>query len=151
MATAFKSNLYALNQGLSTYSYAGPYGTHAGEIVGVNGTASIPGAITSSDTLDLFPLPIGAHLLGYFHWWEDLGGTMTGVVQVGTTDMKAGITMGTAQAITAATSLSTDELTDAWDANSSAEKTANLTFSTATTPTAGALYYFHAFYIMPSE
>jgi len=150
MAT-FYSNLYteaAADNG--SYGYNGPLGTNAHQVVGVNGYAAVPGEITSSDTISLFTLPKGARIVSWVHWWEDLGATMTMTVQNNTTDMKASIAGGTAQAITSATALSTAELVAGWDESTSAASTPNITFTTATTPTAGAKYYFVAQYVMPS-
>ena len=159
MAT-FKSNLYGAIPSESTasgavtstntYVYKGPYGDRAGGVTTVEGTFTIPTGIATTDTNDLFPLPAGARLTSYLHFWEDLGGTMTGEVLVDTTQLKTGIAMGTAQAATATTALSAAECATAWSVNATAEKNVRLDFSTITTAIPGAVYNFTATYAMAS-
>lgn len=150
MAT-HKSNLYAQNQGLSTYAYTGPYGTRAGETYTVEGTFTCPGSLATNDTADLFPVPPGAKVTRYLHYYDDFGTTCTTTVQNGTTDMKASIALGTAVAIGSIAELTAAEVAAGWAANATAEKNINLDFTSVSTPTAGSVYTFVAVVSMPSE
>lgn len=132
----------------TTVTYKGPTGTRAGEVVAVRGTVTIASAVVATELHKLFPLPAGARITRFAHHWDDLGGTMTGVIECDTTDMKIGIAMGTAQAASATTGLSDAENATAWAVNATATKDIQLNFSAATTPIGGSVYTFDAAYAM---
>ena len=150
MATTYSSLYSANSDGSGTYAYRGPYGSRAGETVTVIGSHTITGSLVTSDLANLFPLPAGAKLIRYSHWYEDHGAPVTATIQAGTTDMKASIALGTAVTEANQTSLSDAELGAGNAAATSAEKIINIDFTSVTTPTSGAKYYFVATYGMPN-
>lgn len=160
MAT-FYSNLYARQtlrgtaSGAETaagsdYSYIGPRGERAGQTVTVEGTFTCPAALATSDLANLFPIPAGAKIDSFDHYYEDFGTTCTTTVECDTTDMKASIALGTAVTVGSIASLSKAECAAAWAANASADKNVRLAFTSVSTPTAGAVYTFVCKYTMPS-
>ena len=150
MATIY-SNLYTeAAADNDNYSYRGPYGSKAGEVVNVNGTVTISGSLATNDIANLFPIPAGAKIIRYEHYYEDHGSTCTATIQCGTTDMKASIALGTAVAIGSIAELSLAECAAAWAANATAEKNVNIEYTSVSTPTSGAVYTFACQYVMPS-
>jgi hypothetical protein len=149
MAT-FYSSLYRENAANSDlFAYSGPYGGRSGETVTVAGTFTCPAALATNDIANLFPVPPGAKVLRYLHYYEDFGTTCTTTVQMGDTDMKASIALGTAVAVGSIAELSAAEVAAAWAANATAEKNLNLIFTSVSTPTAGSVYNFVVTYQVP--
>lgn len=160
MATTYYSNLYApvssrgtasgADSNPTSYVYKGPRGEHAGETVTVEGTFTCPAALATNDLANLFPIPEGAKIDSFDHYYEDFGTTCTTTVEVDTTDMKASIALGTAVTIGSIASLTKAEVAAGWAANASAEKDVRLNFTSVSTPTAGAVYTFVCKYTMAS-
>jgi hypothetical protein len=159
MATYY-SNLYATSSmrgtasgaetAVNSYAYKGPYGKNAGEVVHFEGTFTIPAALATSDLANLLPLPPGAQLTSLFYYNADCGTTVTTVIEVDTTDLLAGIALGTAVALASEVALTAAQYSLGWAANATAEKNLRLAFTSVSTPTAGALFYFRGTYAMPS-
>jgi hypothetical protein len=149
MATFYSSKYVENAANTDLFAYKGPLGTKPGETVTVAGTFTCPAALATNDIANLFPIPTGAKVLRYLHYYEDFGTTCTTTVQVGDTDMKASIALGTAVAIGSIAELSAAEVAAGWASNASADKNVNLIFTSVTTPTAGAVYNFICTYAMP--
>lgn len=145
MAVNYKSNLYALNQGLSTYSYIGPYGTRSGETVTLNGSVTpSASALATGDFGDIAPIPPGAKIISATVFPDGGGSTVTTTLELGTTDLKSGMAFGTATAI----ALTGVECADSWAANASAEALLRFAYTSVSGP-AACVHQFAITYAMP--
>lgn len=149
MATIYSSLYAEAAADNDSWGYKGPLGSKSGETYTVIGTVTIPGTLATNDIANLFPLPAGAKITRYSHWYEDHGGTCTATIQAGTTDMKASIALGTAVTQANQTSLSDAELGAGNAEAASAAKTINIEYTSVATPTANAVYSFVATIALP--
>lgn len=145
MAVNYKSNLYALNQGLSTYSYIGPYGTRSGETVTLNGSVTPSAtALATGDFGDIAPIPPGAKIISAIVFPDGGGTTVTTTLELGTDDLKAAMAFGTATAI----ALTGVECAASWATNASAEALLRFAYTSVSDP-AACVHQFAITYAMP--
>lgn len=160
MATTFYSSLYApvSSRGTSagadasstSYVYKGPRGERAGEVITLSGTFTVPAALATNDLGNLFPIPEGAKLTRLAYYNADCGTTVTTTIECDTTDLLAGIALGTAVTLANIVDLTAAQYSLAWAVNASAEKDVRLAFTSVSAPTAGATVTFIAAYQMAS-
>lgn len=145
MAVNYKSNLYALNQGLDTYSYIGPYGTRSGETVTLNGSVTPSAtALATGDFGDIAPIPPGAKIISAIVSPDGGGTTVTTTLELGTDDLKASMAFGTATAI----ALTGVECAASWATNASAEALLRFAYTSVSGP-AACVHQFAITYAMP--
>jgi hypothetical protein len=145
----YYSNQYHRSAQLPTnYGYNGARGTNEGQVVSVSGTLTVDAALATNDVGYLFDIPAGAKLTAFQYYNDDLGGTCTASVRVGTTDCKTSIALGTAVALGSTASLTTAECAAGHAGNASAASTVNISFTSVATPSAGAVTWT-AQYVMP--
>lgn len=145
MAVNYKSNLYALNQGLDTYSYIGPYGTRSGETVTLNGSVTPSAtALATGDFGDIAPIPPGAKIISAIVSPDGGGTTVTTALELGTDDLKASMAFGTATAI----ALTGVECAASWATNASAEALLRFAYTSVSGP-AACVHQFAITYAMP--
>lgn len=143
MATTY-SNLYGLDQ-RGNYLARHQQGQKKGDVYSVTGTFTATGALATNDVGILCDVPAGHVLLGFAYKNDDFGNTCTTSFSVGSTDIKTAVALGTASTGTALTAA---ECAAGMAGNTSATQL-KATFTTVTTPTAGAVLTFTATFAVP--
>jgi len=146
MAVNYKSNLYALNQGLSTYSYIGPYGTRSGETVTLNGSVTPSAtALATGDFGDIAPIPPGAKIISAIVFTDGGGTIVTTTLELGTDDLKASMALAP---LPGAIELTGVECAASWATNASAEALLRFAYTSVSGP-AACVHQFAITYAMP--
>lgn len=150
------ADTYGYEQATGGYVPKHPVPVAKGQEVVIAGTLTCTAALASGDFGYLADIPQYAELSYYLHWYSDWGTTCTTEITYCGTDIMASIALGTAVANTAAVGLSATLATVTGKmgttyalATSSTSNIVKLTFTTVSTPTAGATYRFRMGIFLP--